>query len=133
MPRCPQCTYLHPLLGLCAVCASGVAVHRITEAEMQAAYDALINGITHGQQQRPFPSPVRGPRPPKPPEDRQAYACEMPGCHGVALLLPIGYRRGKGKGQPVRCPPCQAARHRESMRQSNTRYRAKRRRALEET
>lgn len=128
MPRCPTCAYPVPTPGRCSVCVSGVPVHRVTVAEMQAAYAALVEGPAQVQRRRALQGQApRPPRPPWEPEPRQAYACEMPGCRGEAQLQPIGYRRMQGRGQVVRCAPCQAVHRRDVEARANAKYRARQR------
>ena len=83
--RCPTCAYPVPTPGLCGVCVSGVAVHRVTVAEMQAAYAALVESPAQAQRRRALQAP-RPPRPPRP-APHAAPRAPQPRRAGVSLRV----------------------------------------------
>lgn len=118
-PRCPSCGFLTPAPGLCAVCASGAPVHRVTAADLQAAYAAALAGTPTPP--RLASTPPHGhaagtPRPARLPQTPQPYSCDLPGCAGTLLLTPASYARLRGARRTIRCPPCRQAQRRTSMR-----------------
>jgi len=109
MPRCPQCAYVTQTPGACAVCQSGVPVHRVTDAEMAVALARARQAMPEAPTE---PAPRRGAHgPPEP------YPCETPGCSRMRLATPQAVERLHRLKQPVHCELCRAQRKRQYQRE----------------
>lgn len=139
MPRCPRCTYLTLTPGVCAVCQSGVPVHRVTDAEMAAALARARQAIpcaptgrsvTRVQSASVLTVETLGllrlqSAPPDTRHTRREYPCETPGCPGIRYSTAQAVGRLRRLNQALLCEAC-SAEHKRRYQRVYQRVRAQR-------